>query len=49
MIRKKKSKNEFRYNNTTKHPNYVFEEFGDKYHSLGLTHKEETFGKKIYL
>lgn len=46
MNKKQLRKNEFRYNNTTKHPNYVFEEFGNKYHSLGITHKEKTFGKK---
>lgn len=39
-------KNEFRYNNNTKHPNYVFEEFNGKYHSVGITHNKQTFGKK---
>ena len=42
---KKVSRNEFRYNNSTKHPNYIFEEDGNKYHSLGITHKNTTFGK----
>lgn len=46
MSKKYLSKNEFRYNNATKHPNYVFEEFDNKYHSVGITHKEKTFGKK---
>ena len=45
MARKIKNKNEFRYNNTTKHPNYIFEEFGNKYHSVGITHKDKTFGR----
>lgn len=46
MVKKYKSKNEFRYNYNTKHMNYVFEEYGKKYHSLGLTHHKKTFGKK---
>ena len=45
MSKKYFRKNEFRYNNTTKHPNYIFEEFGNKYHSVGITHKDKTFGK----
>ena len=51
MARKKKQsrkyipKNEFRYNNSTNHPNYIFEEFDNKYHSVGITHKSKTFGK----
>ena len=40
------ARNEFRYNNQTRHPNYVFEEESGKYHSLGITHGEQTFGKK---
>ena len=40
------ARNEFRYNNQTKHPNYVFEEESGKYHSVGITHGEQTFGKK---
>ncbi len=40
------ARNEFRYNNQTKHPNYVFEEKSGKYHSVGITHGEQTFGKK---
>ena len=42
---KRKSKNEFRYNYSTKHKNYVFEESGNKYHSVGLTHDSATFGR----
>ena len=47
--RKKKKvvpKNEFRYNFTEKHKTYIFAEVGDKYKSLGITHKSETFGRK---
>lgn len=40
------SKNEFRYNNKTKHPNYIFEEKGNRYHAIGITHSEYTFGRK---
>lgn len=40
---KKISKNEFRYNHSTGHPNFVFEEDGNKYHSLGLTHHKRTY------
>lgn len=42
--KKRKSKNEFRYNNKTGHPNYIFEEENGKYHSIGITHRSETFG-----
>ena len=42
---KRISKNEFRYNYNTKHMNYVFEEQGKKYHSLGLTTKKHTRDK----
>ena len=42
---KRKAKNEFRYNNSTSHPNYIFEESGKKYRALGLTHSDKTFGK----
>ena len=45
--RKKSSvRNEFRYNNQTKHPNYIFEETNGKYRSLGITHSSSTFGKR---
>ena len=43
---KKISKNEFRYNRTTKHMNYIFEEDDKYYRSLGLTKDSETFGLK---
>ncbi len=43
---KRTAKNEFRYNNQTKHPNYIFEEQGNRYHSLGITHHETTKDKK---
>ncbi len=39
-------KNEFRYNYTHKHKSYVFGEINGEYRSVGLTHKEYTFGKK---
>lgn len=39
-------KNEFRFNYNTKHKNYVFEELDDKFHSVGLTHENTTFGRK---
>lgn len=41
---KQKSENKFKYNFNTKHPNYVFESNGDKYHAVGITHEESTFG-----
>ncbi len=47
--KKRFSKNEFRYNYNTKHINYVFEEESNKYHSLGITHRKYTFGKKNIL
>lgn len=43
--KRKIPKNEFRYNYNTKHMNYVFEEDGQKYHSLGLTTKRQTRDK----
>ena len=43
---KRKARNEFRYNFSTKHMNYVFEEDGKNYHSLGLTTKRYTRGKR---
>lgn len=43
---KQQTKNEFRYNHKTKHMNYVFEEDGTDYHSLGLTHEKTTRDKK---
>lgn len=39
---KRYSRNEFRYNYVTKHPNYIFEEDGSDYHSLGITHQKRT-------
>ena len=39
-------RNEFRYNNYTRHPNYVFGEDDNSYHSLGITHEKYTFGRK---
>jgi len=44
--RKRYTKSEFRYNYNTKHMNYVFEEDGNDYHSLGLTHQRRTCDKK---
>lgn len=41
-----RARNEFRYNNLTDHPNYVFEEENGKTKSVGITHGEKTFGKK---
>ncbi len=52
MSRKKKQrkklipKNEFRYNFTEQHKSYVFGEIGDEYRSVGLTHRDTTFGIK---
>lgn len=43
---KRYSRNEFRYNKNTKHYNYVFEEDGNKFHSIGLTHKNYTYDNK---
>jgi len=44
--RKRYTKSEFRYNYNTKHMNYVFEEDGKYYHSIGLTTKSKTSKKK---
>ncbi len=38
-------KDEFRYNFSQKHKNYVFAEVGNKFKSVGLTHDDTTFGK----
>ena len=46
MTRKYKSKNEFRYNFDSRHPNYIFGESRNKYKSLGITHKDKTFNQK---
>ena len=47
IFRKKyKERDEFRYNNLTDHPNYIFEKKNGKYKSFGVTHENETFGKK---
>lgn len=40
------SRNEFRYNFSQKHKNYVFGESENVYHSVGITHKEYTKNKK---
>ena len=42
---KRKARNEFRYNYSTKHINYIFEEDGRNYHSVGLTHQRKTHYK----
>ncbi len=42
---KRKALNEFRYNYNQKHTNYVFEDDGNKYHSIGLTHQKATKDK----
>ena len=39
---KRYARSEFRYNYYTKHPNYVFEESGNNYKSVGITHKKYT-------
>lgn len=41
----RKPKNEFRYNNDTNHIDYVFEDDGKRFASVGITHAEKTFGK----
>ena len=41
-----KSKNEFRYNKSTKHINYIFGQRKNRYLAVGLTSKNKTFGKK---
>ena len=49
MSKKKKKlvvKNEFRFNNNTKHMNYVFGASKNRYYSVGLTTEPETFNKK---
>ncbi len=43
--KKRFAKNEFRYNYYTKHENFIFEEDGDNFHSLGLTHNKQTKDK----
>lgn len=44
-MKKRETRNEFRYNNKTKHPNFIFEIEGGKYHAVGLTHSPSTFGR----
>ena len=44
--KKRTPRNEFRYNYKYKHPQYVFEEEGKKYHSLGITHHPYTDGRR---
>ena len=49
MTKQKKKltpKNEFRFNNNTKHMNYVFGASNKRYYSVGLTTEPETFNKK---
>lgn len=41
-----KPRNEFRYNYSQNHKNFVFGERGNKFQSVGITHEEYTFGKK---
>ena len=43
---KKGQRDEFRYNLDTERPNYIFEEIDGKCRGFGLTHEEETFGRK---
>lgn len=43
---KLQTKNEFRYNHKTGHPNYIFGKTGKNYNAIGITHEEETFGRK---
>ena len=42
----RKSRNEFRYNFNTHHPNYIFYEDDNKYRSIGLTHSPYWYSKK---
>lgn len=44
--KKRVARNEFRFNKNQKHVNYVFEDDGKKFSSLGITHSPKTFGKK---
>lgn len=49
MTKQKKKlvvKNEFRFNNNTKHMNYVFGASNNRYYSVGLTSESKTFNKK---
>ena len=41
-----KTRNEFRYNPNTEHPNYIFEvdKKKDAWRAIGITHEPETFG-----
>ncbi|MCD8372196.1 MAG: hypothetical protein LUD27_02715 [Clostridia bacterium] len=41
-----KARDEFRFNNNTNHPNYIFEESNGRYRGMGITHEPVTFGKK---
>lgn len=43
---KKGERNEFRYNNNTGHPNYEFQNKDGRVKAFGITHSEETFGRK---
>lgn len=42
---KLESRNEFRFNHATRHPNFIFGKEGRKYKGMGITHEEKTFGK----
>lgn len=42
----RKSRNEFRFNYNTNHPNYVFYEDNGRYRSVGLTHHKDYITKK---
>lgn len=44
--KKRKPKAEFRFNYDNKHKQFVFEQEGNQYRSVGLTHEEKTFGIK---
>ena len=43
---KKGERNEFRYNYEEGHPEYVFQAKNGKYKAMGVTHRNETFGRK---
>ena len=43
---KKGERDEVRYNNKEGHKNWVFKKEGEKYIAFGITHNEETFGRK---
>ena len=41
-----KSRNEFRHNYSTGHPNYIYGETKNRYQGVGITHESVTFGRK---